>query len=429
MLHQLSPAERIHALGRFSGKPGLHRMKALCDALDNPQDRLKFIHIAGTNGKGSTATMLASVLECAGYRTGLYTSPYLVTFHERIRVNRVMIPDADLERLFLRVDAAARTLHLPDRESIGEFEFVTAIAFLYFLEQHCNVVVLETGLGGSYDATNIIAPPEAAVITSISLDHTAVLGDMPEQIAHTKAGIYKPGSIHIAAGGQSDPVYQVLREHAPDLVIAPDAEIVSNDFTGSRFLWKDTVYQITLPGLYQASNAATALTTLQRLMNRGWNIPASAIQQGLRTAYIPGRMQVCAQNPYTILDGAHNPAGFSELFRTVKSFNITGNLRILLGMCRDKSIQESVKCLDFTNVICYLTPLQNERTISAAELETLVQPVCPHTVICQSCQDALDRARKDASSDDLILVCGSLYLVGEAEEIMLADRKEQFPPI
>ena len=203
MQHALSPVERIHALGRFSGKPGLHRMRALCNALGNPQDQLKFIHLAGTNGKGSTATMLASALEKSGYRTGLYTSPYLITFHERIRINGSMISDNDLSQLFQTVQDAANRISLPAGEHIGEFEFVTAMAFLYFLEQACDIVVLECGLGGEYDATNIIAPPEAAIITSISLDHIGVLGHTVEEIARTKAGIFKPGSIHIAACDQS----------------------------------------------------------------------------------------------------------------------------------------------------------------------------------------------------------------------------------
>ena len=424
-MNQLSPVESIHALGRFSGKPGLHRIRALCDALGNPQDRLKFIHIAGTNGKGSTATMLASVLQHAGYRTGLYTSPYLVTFHERIRVNGTMISDSDLSRLFDQVQTAANTLKLPENEHIGEFEFVTAIAFLYFLEQDCNIVVLETGLGGSYDATNIIASPEAAIITSISLDHTAVLGNTVEEIARTKAGIYKPDSIHITSNGQANTVYEQLKACAPDLIIAPDAEIISADLSGSKFIWQGKSYQISLPGLYQVSNASTVLTTLQQLKTRGWHISDQAISDGLLSAYIPGRMQVCATNPCILLDGGHNPDGIRKLSSSVKSFNITGSIHLVIGMCKDKSIHDTVKEINFPAQKCYVTPLQNERTMDANELAALMHPICKDTVICQDCAEAITQAKSQAAPDDLILICGSLYLVGEAEEILRADRKGQ----
>ena len=175
--------EYIHALGRFSGKPGLHRIKALCEALGNPQDRLKFVHLAGTNGKGSTACMIASALQAAGLRTGLYTSPYLVQFYERIRVDGVMISDDDLTRLCERVTVACESLTLPEGETIGEFEFTTALAFLCFVEQECDIVVLETGLGGRCDATNVIKNAEVCVITPISLDHMAVLGNTTAVIA------------------------------------------------------------------------------------------------------------------------------------------------------------------------------------------------------------------------------------------------------
>ena len=424
-MNQLSPVESIHALGRFSGKPGLHRIRALCDALGNPQDRLKFIHIAGTNGKGSTATMLASVLQHAGYRTGLYTSPYLVTFHERIRVNGTMISDSDLSRLFEQVQAAASTLKLPESEHIGEFEFVTAIAFLYFLEQNCDIVVLETGLGGSYDATNIIAPPEASIITSISLDHTAVLGNTVEEIARTKAGIYKPDSIHITSNGQANTVYEQLKACAPDLIIAPDAEIISADLSGSKFIWQGKSYQISLPGLYQVSNASTVLTTLQQLKTRGWHISDQVISDGLLSAYIPGRMQVCATNPCILLDGGHNPDGIRKLSSSVKSFNITGSIYLGIGMRKDKSIRDAVKEINFSVQKCYVTPLQNERTMDANELATLMRSICEDTVICQDCTAAIAQAKTQAAPDDLILICGSLYLVGEAEEILRADRKGQ----
>lgn len=411
---------RIHARGRFSGQAGLHRMRALCDALGNPQDTLKFIHLAGTNGKGSTAAMLASVLQCAGYRTGLYTSPYLVSFRERIRVNDTMISPEALARLEERVRLAADALAMPQGEHIGEFEFVTALAFLYFAEQGCDIVVLETGLGGSYDATNIIAPPEAAVITSISLDHTEVLGDTLEEIARTKAGIYKAGSLHIAAAGQK--IYDVLREYAPDLQIAVPATMLKMELSGTRFVWEHIEYEICLAGVYQIENAALALTTLQGLKVRGWNIPQQAIADGMRKAYIAGRMQVIGTTPHIILDGAHNLGGVQELCKTVKALHKQGKIHAVLGMCADKAIEQVVKAITFPVERYYLTPLQNERSLNPEVLQAYL----PHDqiVLCADCRDALHKAMAAADSKDLILVFGSLYLVGEVEKL-LHDRKLQ----
>lgn len=419
----MRPADRIHALGRFSGAPGLHRIRALCCALGDPQERLKFVHLAGTNGKGSTATMIAQVMQEAGYRTGLYTSPFLVVFNERIRVNGRMIPDEDLNRLFEQVDAAAKTLTLPAGEHIGEFEFVTALAFLYFVEQNCDIVVLETGLGGAFDATNVILPPEAAVITSISLDHTAVLGDTISQIAQTKAGIFKTGSAHISAPGQQDEALDVLRICAPDLTVAPQAELLSGTPAGSRIIWQGQTYTLRLPGRYQVENAATSLTTLQALRDRGWRIPEDCISRGLEHAFIPGRFQIVRTNPTIILDGGHNPDGIRKLSESVKLLPFTGKLRLVIGMCADKSVREAVKEIGFTPDQIYVTPLQNERTIPAEELALILRETCHVIVCCENCADALVRAQKDAAPEDLILVCGSLYLVGEAEKILSARQE------
>lgn len=423
MQHALSPVERIHALGRFSGRPGLHRMQALCNALGNPQDQLKFIHLAGTNGKGSTATMLASVLKEAGYRTGLYTSPYLVTFYERIRINGRMISESDLSRLFQTVQDAVNTLNLPENEHIGEFEFVTAIAFLYFLEQACDIVVLECGLGGEYDATNIIASPEAAVITSISLDHIGVLGQTVEEIARTKAGIFKPGSAHIASYGQPPEVYRILSKQAPDLLIPPSAQIISCDLSGSKFCWEEKSYRIRLVGSYQIENAATSIFTLQQLISRGWQITDSAIYTGLRNAYILGRFQVIDTFPRIIMDGSHNPDGIQKLSNSVKLLHLSGEVRVILGMCRDKALGDTIRKLTLPVKKFYLTPLQNERTADCQTLAELLKNRLSEIAICKDCADALSQARTESNDNDLILLCGSLYLVGEAEQILARDIK------
>lgn len=414
----MSTADRIHALGRFSGAPGLHRIRALCAALGDPQDRLRFVHLAGTNGKGSTATMLAQVMQRAGFRTGLFTSPFLITFRERIQINGKLIDEETLSRLFRTVMDAAQTLTLPEGEHIGEFECVTALAFLYFAEQDCDLVILETGLGGAFDATNVIRAPEAAVITSVSLDHTAVLGETVAEIAQTKAGIFKVGSAHITAPGQHPDVLRVLREAAPDLIEAPAAATCCCTLDRTVICWGDKQYTLQMIGRFQAQNAATALTALQALRARGWQIPEQAVREGLAQAHIAGRMQVLGARPAIIVDGAHNPDGMRQFSNAVKEFAFPGKIRLVIGMCTDKSVASTVKAITFPVKTIYATPLQNERTLSADALAAQFAGCGAACVCCADCASALQRARQDADPEDTILVCGSLYLVGEAEKIL-----------
>ena len=332
--------EYIHSLGRFSGKPGLHRIKALCEALGNPQDRLKFVHLAGTNGKGSTACMIASALQAAGLRTGLYTSPYLVQFYERIRVDGVMISDDDLTRLCERVTVACESLTLPEGETIGEFEFTTALAFLCFVEQECDIVVLETGLGGRCDATNVIKNAEVCVITPISLDHMAVLGNTTAVIAAEKAGIFKPGTAVVCADGQPNDVQRVLRRacDAAGAVWfggAEDCRVLRCDIGGSAFVYEAQGYTIAMPGQHQLQNARTALRALNALRERGWNIPTEAAVRGLARARIAGRLERVVDQPLILLDGAHNAAGADALCHAVDELLKMKRLHVVMGMVRD----------------------------------------------------------------------------------------------
>ena len=306
--------EYIHSLGRFSGRPGLHRIRALCKALGDPQDRLRFVHLAGTNGKGSTATMIASALQAAGLRTGLYTSPYLVQFYERIRIDGSMISSDDLAHFSERVAVACESLTLPEGETIGEFEFTTAVAFLYFVEQGCDIVVLETGLGGRCDATNVIRSPEVCVITPISLDHMAVLGDTVAEIAGEKAGIIKPGADVVCANGQEEDALAVLRhvtasQGAVWHESADTLRVLRCDLNGSAFVCDGQGYTIAMPGRHQLQNASTALRTLDALRLRGWDIPIEAAVRGLARARIAGRLERVVDAPLVLLDGAHNAAG------------------------------------------------------------------------------------------------------------------------
>lgn len=419
----------IHSLGRFSGKAGLHRIRALCSALGDPQDKLKFVHLAGTNGKGSTACMLDSVLRAAGYRVGLYTSPYLVQFHERIRVNGGMIPDADLTRLSEQVAQACKGLTLPEGEHIGEFEFTTAVAFLYFAEQQCDIVVLETGLGGRCDATNIIRAPEVCVITPISRDHMAVLGDTVAAIAGEKAGIIKPACAVVCADHQPDEALPVLRR-ACDAAGAvwfdgmQEIRVLRCDILGSAFVRGGQGYTIPMPGRHQLQNAQTALRVIAALRERGWNIPVEAEVRGLARARMPGRLERMLDMPLVLLDGAHNAAGVAALTRAVDEMLKMRRLLVVMGMVKDKEYGECIyEMARRADVFFACAPEADARALPAQTAAAIAEQHCGEVYDCHTVEHALSQALEKAGPRDCVLVCGSLYLIGEAEKILRARQK------
>ena len=306
-----SALEYIHAVQWAGHKPGLTRTRTLLAALGDPHKQLRFIHVAGTNGKGSTAAMLASCLQAAGYRVGLYTSPFINRFNERIQVNGQQIPDEELVRLVERVKPAAGAM----ADVPTEFEIITALGMLYFAERHCDIVVLEVGLGGTLDSTNVIDPPECAVITALGMDHVKELGPTLADIATAKAGIIKPGSPVVSYGGVPEADAVILRvakeRNAPLTVVdfdklkfeGGDLDAVTFDFDGL-----DGV-KLPLIGSYQPRNAAVAITALRVLRGRGWNIPEEAIRRGLETVSWPGRFELLRHTPPFLLDGSHNAHG------------------------------------------------------------------------------------------------------------------------
>lgn len=406
---------RIHARGRFSGKPGLHRIQALMDALGNPQDELKFVHVAGTNGKGSTSTMIASILQESGYRVGLYTSPYLVKFHERIAINGELISDEALIRLSAKTEQAADGLSLPVGEHIGEFEFVTAVAFQYFLEQNCDIVVLETGLGGAFDATNVIKAPEAAVITPISYDHMGVLGNTLEEIADAKAGIIKPGCIVVSARGQAPAVEAVLRKACPALLIADDFKAQNIGVMPQTFTVDNVVYAITLRGLYQMQNACTALKVVKVLTSLGWKIEENAILSGLKKAKISARMDCISESPRVIIDGGHNEDGVRVTVQSLVNSECKG-YKLVVGMVADKAVETCVRQFASVAKEMFVTQPKSERALAAAELAQIAKKYCTQVSCYEELSDAIDVALSSANADDCIVICGSLYLAGEAKE-------------
>ena len=303
--------EYIHAVQWAGHKPGLSRTRTLLAALGDPHKTLKFVHVAGTNGKGSTAAMLASCLQAAGYRVGLFTSPFINRFNERIQINGEQIPDEALVQLVEQVRPAADAM----TDIPTEFEIITALGMLWFARQRCDIVVLEVGLGGTLDSTNVIDPPECAVITALGMDHVKELGPTLADIAAAKAGILKPGSPAVSYGGvpEADAVIaRVAKEqHAPLTVVdfsklrfdGGDLDEVTFDFDGL-----DGV-RLPLIGSYQPRNAAVAITALRVLRGRGWDIPEQAIRKGLETVKWPGRFELLRHAPAFVLDGSHNAHG------------------------------------------------------------------------------------------------------------------------
>nr|WP_297171169.1 folylpolyglutamate synthase/dihydrofolate synthase family protein [uncultured Agathobaculum sp.] len=419
----------IHSLGRFSGKAGLHRIRALCAALGDPQDRLQFVHIAGTNGKGSTACMIAAALQAAGLHVGLYTSPYIVQFYERIRVDGAMIQDDDLTRLAERISVACESLRLPAGESIGAFEFTTALAFLYFAEQECDIVVLETGLGGRCDATNIVKTTEVSVITPISLDHMEVLGDTIAEIAGEKAAIIKPGSAAVCAHGQTGEATIVLR-HACEASGAvwfdgaQDCKVLRSDMGGSAFICDGQGYTIAMPGHHQIENAMTALRTIEALRARGWEIPVGAAVRGLARARMPGRLERLVEQPLVLLDGAHNAAGTLALCRTVDDMLKMRRLHVVMGMVQDKEYEFCVRQLARRADVFYACPPEVDgRAIEPQTIAALAASSCEQVYACDTVEQAIGFAMHQAAPKDCVLVCGSLYLIGTVEKILRSRQK------
>lgn len=427
MNQQEQMIERIHAHGRFSGAPSLRRIRALMDALGNPQNTLKFVHIAGTNGKGSTAMMTATALEQAGFRTGLFVSPYVLGFRERIQINRTWISEEDLCSYGERVLAAEQTLTFSEGEHIGEFEFTTAVALLYFAEKHCDIVVLEVGLGGQYDATNVIAAPEVAVMTHVALDHMALLGNTVEEIAADKSHIVKPGTVLVSAPGQTDGVRDVLRHRCEEVgakfVESAYPEQIFTDFSGGKTMCKGAELHTKMIGEHQLFNLSTAYEVLHQLQQKGWKLSEADIQCGLAQAVMPARQELVSEEPLILLDGSHNMDGVHALCNTLDTMLPPGGISMILGMVSDKQVEECVKMLTRRADAIYAVAPDTPRAVPSADICTIVRAFSPYTntVDCGDVKSALRYAKRMMTEDDVLVICGSLYVASEAENLLKPD--------
>ena len=413
-------AARVHEYAWTGHKPGLERTRALLAALGNPEASLKFVHITGSNGKGSTAAMLASVLTAAGRRTGLFTSPHLYRFNERFQRDGRPIPDDALARIAERVLAAADMLG----EHPTEFELMTAIGFLWFAESRCDIVALEVGLGGRLDSTNAIPAPEAAVITNIGLEHTALLGDTLAAIAREKAGIIKPGcrAVLYAQSREVEAVVaRVCAEKEVPLSVTDPARLMplSSGLDGQRFTYRGSApLLLPLLGEYQLNNAMTVLDTVGALRARGWSISDDAVACGLAAARWPGRLELVRRHPDLIIDGGHNPQCAQALAVSLRQLYGGRKLIFLIGVLADKDWQHMVgEVLPLAKRIVTVRP-ESERAKDENELAAWVRaqgvPAEAHATI----GEALDAALALAAPDDTVCAWGSLYSVGELRHLL-----------
>lgn len=412
--------EWLQSLPRLSGEPGLDRMKALLAALGDPQKRGRYVHIAGTNGKGSVAAFTANILQKAGFKTGLTISPYVLDFRERFQIDGQMIPPDALERLAAKVRAAAETL----TELPVQFEAVTALALAWFDEEQCDIAVLETGLGGRFDATNAVENTLVAAITRIDLDHTELLGGTVEEIAAEKAGIIKPGCIAVTYPVQEKGALQAIaaaciREKA-DLV-APEAEDIHLRRGGlfeNRLEYGGYEVNLALPGAHQACNAAMAIEIALALWRQGMDIPDEAILEGLETTRFPARIEVLRGEPLVLLDGSHNPAGAAALAATLKAQKLPQKPVAVLGVLADKAVAEMLRALgDCFGTIYAVTP-DCPRAMSAEALAELAARELPEVPVypCADLDEALSTA---LGLPQGAVVCGSLYLAAQSRPKLL----------
>ena len=405
----------IHSICWKGSKLGLDRTRELLGKLGNPEKQLKFIHIAGTNGKGSCAAMLSSILEEAGYHTGLYTSPFINRFNERMQIDHQCIPDDELAELTEYIRPFADGME----DSPTEFELITALAMVYFARHKCDIVVLEVGMGGELDSTNIIDVPEAAVIMAMGLDHVKELGPTMADIARAKAGIIKEGGDVVIYGGnpEADPVFEeVCAQWSAKLHKADFSAIVPGPFglDGQSFsygAWKDL--QIPLVGVYQMRNAAVVLETVQVLRGKGWHISDAAVASGLKNTRWPARFEVLRRDPVFIVDGGHNPHGIRATAESLQRLFPGKKFTFVTGVMADKDVESILGLIVPLADQFFTVRPDNPRAMSAEELADRIRAMGAKATPCESVAAGVARAVEAEGKDGVACALGSLYMSGD----------------
>lgn len=408
--------EYIHGVSWTFCKPGLERIDELCEALGHPERELKFVHVAGTNGKGSFCSMLDSVLRAAGYKVGLYTSPYIVEFGERMRVDGKNIAPEVLAEITERVKPIADAME----DKPTEFELITAIAFEFFRQERVDVVVLEAGLGGRLDSTNVIRDPLCSVITGIALDHTAILGDTVAAIAKEKAGIIKDGA-PVLFGGEDEEAKEVIRAVATERgskFFCSDygaLAILNFSLSGSIFTYKSyRNMQTRLLGTYQPRNAAVVIDAVGILRGRGFQIDEDDVRAGLDAAKWPARFEIINTDPLVIFDGAHNPQGIDSAVASIEAYFGKRKVYAVTGVLADKDYNKIANALARVTERAYTITPDNPRALSAEEWASALALRGIEPVATGSIDDAVGLAMEAARKKNAPVVClGSLYTYGD----------------
>lgn len=407
----------IHSMTWDRRATGYEHAENLLQAMGNPEKGLRFIHIGGTNGKGSTAAMLASVLQQAGYKTGLYTSPYIFRFHERMQINGQPISDEQLAEITEYVKAYAERLPICP----SEFALVCCIAFEYFAREKCDIVVLEVGMGGANDSTNVIDCPEVAVMTNIGLDHTEYLGNTLEEIAKTKAGILKPGGQAVIYPCEPS-VERVFRQHCDKnsiemhVVDVDGLACVSHSLEGQVFDYRERKgIHLSLLGEHQMKNAAVVMQVIDVLKEKGWKIDETHLRDGLKNARWPGRFELIGREPDFIIDGGHNPQCIEALAKNVQTYLEKRRIIALTGVLADKDYAKMYQpILSYIETFVCITP-NSERKLEGEDLARYLNTTGVNAIACSTVYEGIKRAEDLAGEDGVVLFFGSLYLIGEIQ--------------
>lgn len=418
----------IHSVCWKGSVPGLSRTQELLAMLGNPEKTMKYVHITGTNGKGSTAAMTASVLRHAGYKVGLFTSPFLWRFNERMNINGEDISDQELADITEYVRPFAE--RMTDKPT--EFELVSVIGFEYFARNHCDIVVLEVGMGGAMDSTNVIPAPEVAVITNIGLDHTEYLGSTLEAIAATKSGIIKPGCetvLYASTEGVHEAVAAACEKQGVKLTITDFDAIIAGtpDFSGQSLSYKQyTDLRLPLLGNHQLRNCAVVLETLEALRRQGWKITDEDVYSGIASTVWPGRFELLRKDPVFIVDGGHNPQCLYALAENTALYLKDRDITALTGVLADKDYMDMYAAMaPYINRFVTVTP-DSYRALEGSELcRLLVEHFGKPAVNCPSVEAGVMEAIAQAGTDGVVLAFGSLYMTGAIRETVRRLNEEK----
>lgn len=407
---------------RFGMNFGLSRVEKMLELLGNPQNKIKCIHIAGTNGKGSTTAMITSILKEEGYTVGMYTSPYLEEFEERIQINGVNIPKERLAELVSKIKEVSEQIVSVGFDNPTQFEIITAIMFLYFAEENVDYAVIEVGLGGRLDATNVI-DPVLVVITSISYDHMNILGETIEEIAGEKCGIIKNSPV--VTYPQVEEAMKVIEEKCKEKSVQliktsensiKEVIINKNDNTQKIKLEVGNElkeYKLALIGKHQVKNAMVALNAIEIFKTLGGRVREESIKAGLENVKWIGRMEKLNKNPMVVIDGAHNIDGIRTLKESIKEYFSYNKLILILGILGDKQVKEMVNTIGSLGENIILTEPHNERAESLEVMESYLKEENKNVYKIMNYREAYEKALELANDDDLVLICGSLYMIGD----------------